>query len=55
MPISSGTLLGPYQIQSALGAGGMGDVYCATDTRLGRTVALTIIKGEFTNRFEVAV
>ncbi len=42
MPLSSGTSLGPYQIESPLGAGGMGEVYKATDTRLDRTVAITV-------------
>ncbi len=38
MPLQPGTSLGPYQIESPLGAGGMGEVYKATDTRLDRTV-----------------
>ncbi len=41
MPLDSGTTLGPYQIESPLGAGGMGEVYEATDTRLERTVILS--------------
>jgi serine/threonine protein kinase len=43
MGLSSGTKLGPYEIQSPLGAGGMGEVYRATDTRLERTVAIKIL------------
>lgn len=41
--LSSGTRLGPYEIQSPLGAGGMGEVYRARDTRLERTVAIKIL------------
>src|ERR1035438_2865149 len=43
MPLASGTKLGPYEIQSPLGAGGMGEVYRARDTRLDRTVAIKIL------------
>ena len=43
MPLTSGTKLGPYEIQSPLGAGGMGEVYQARDTRLDRTVAIKIL------------
>src|ERR1022692_627510 len=47
MALSSGTRLGPYEIQSPLGAGGMGEVYRATDSKLGRDVALKVILQEF--------
>ena len=43
MPIPTGTQLGPYQVQAAVGAGGMGEVYRARDIRLGRTVAIKVI------------
>jgi serine/threonine protein kinase len=43
MPLAPGTRLGPYEIRSALGAGGMGEVYEARDTRLDRVVAVKVL------------
>jgi serine/threonine protein kinase len=44
MHLAPGDRLGPYEIVSALGVGGMGEVYKATDTRLGRGVAIKILR-----------
>jgi len=52
MALSSGTLLGPYEIQSPLGAGGMGEVYRARDTRLDRTVAVKILSSHLSSNPE---
>ena len=47
MPLAPGHKLGPYEITAALGAGGMGEVYRARDTRLERTVAIKILPSQF--------
>ena len=52
MPLSAGEKLGPYEIVAPIGAGGMGEVYKATDTRLGRDVAIKVSAKQFSERFE---
>ncbi len=58
MPLSPGTQLGPYAVLSAIGSGGMGEVYKAKDTRLDRTVAIKVLpshlsaNAELRERFE---
>ena len=52
MPLSPGERLGPYEIIEPIGAGGMGEVYKARDTRLERIVAIKISNERFTERFE---
>jgi serine/threonine protein kinase len=48
MPLSAGMRLGPYEILSALGTGGMGEVYLGHDSRLRRKVALKLLPARFT-------
>jgi serine/threonine protein kinase len=52
MAVAAGTRLGPYEIIAPIGAGGMGEVYRARDTRLGRDVAIKISNENFSERFE---
>ena len=49
MSLSAGTRLGSHEVVSALGAGGMGEVYRANDTKLGRSVAIKILPDAFTS------
>src|SRR6202142_1949828 len=49
MALTSGTKLGPYEIQSPLGAGGMGEVYRARDTRLDRDAAIKVLPGKLSS------
>src|SRR5271154_5326513 len=52
MSISTGERLGPYEIISSLGKGGMGEVWRARDPRLGREGAIKVSAQQFTDRFE---
>src|ERR1700676_4109430 len=53
MPILSGRRLGPYEILSSIGAGGMGEVYRARDTRLDRIVAIKVLPTHLADRPEL--
>src|SRR5580704_5284111 len=52
MSLAAGARLGAYEILAPIGAGGMGEVYRVTDTRLGRDVAIKVGKEQFSERFE---
>ena len=52
MTLTSGARLGPYEVQSPIGAGGMGEVYRARDTRLDRAVAIKLLPASFADRPE---
>src|ERR1700735_268718 len=52
MALTFGAKLGPYEIVSPLGAGGMGEVYRARDSRLNRDVAIKVSAAQFSERFE---
>jgi len=52
MGLVIGTQIGPYEVLSAIGAGGMGEVYLGRDTRLDRDVAIKVLPGEFARDVE---
>jgi serine/threonine protein kinase len=53
MALTSATKLGPYEIPSPLGAGGMGEVYRSLDTRLDRVVAIKVLASHLSSSPEV--
>ena len=53
VPITPGTRLGPYEVVAQLGAGGMGEVYRARDTRLDRSVAIKVLPAELAHHAEL--
>src|SRR5688572_10093594 len=55
MDVTPGTRLGPYEIVSRIGAGGMGEVYKARDTRLDRSVAIKVLPSEFARNSQLKV
>ena len=55
MPLSPGTCLGPFEILDRLGAGGMGEVYRARDSKLGREVAIKVMRPSRTGVYGVFV
>jgi serine/threonine protein kinase len=52
MPLTAGERLGPYEVLALIGAGGMGEVWKARDTRLDRVVAIKVSQEKFSDRFE---
>jgi len=53
MPVTTGSRLGPYEIVSLIGAGGMGEVYKARDTRLDRSVAIKVLPPAFADNVQL--
>ena len=52
LELAAGVMLGPYEVVSVIGSGGMGKVYRAKDTRLNRDVAIKLPAAQFSQRFE---